>query len=140
MRPIERIDNFLREVDWSKLSERWKLKNPITRINRRVRTYWKQNSDQRFGQVLINLNLVPDNLNIWLDEEYDILIAQGLEPRDVIFWISYYDKDNNLLDEPVARLIKDLDTGHVEKLLGLVKTTNMFEILFNELKLRNGKS
>lgn len=145
MRPIERIDNFLAKVDYSLLSKRWGLDieyfdNIYCLYNNKVTEYWKKNPDQRYGQVLINLSLIPDKLNIWIDEEYDILIAQGLEPRDVIFWTSYYDKDNNLLDKPISRLIKDLDTEHVQTLLGIVKTTNMFEILFNELKFRHGKS
>lgn len=143
MRPIERIDNFLAKVDWFKLVHRWDIDDfdyvLLNHFNEIVE-YWKENPDQRFGQVLINLGLIEDKLNIWIDEEYDILIAQGLEPRDVIFWTSYYDKDNNLLDKPISRLIKDLDTEHIQTLLGIVKTTTMFEILFNELKLRHGKS
>ena len=141
MRPHERIEHFLENVDWSKLQTRWGLDpdglNLDTKI---VEDYWKENPDQRFGQVLINLGFIEDKLNIWIDEEYDILIAQGLETRDVIFWTSYYDKDNKLLDKPISRLIKDLDTEHIQTLLGIVKTTNMFEILFNELKFRHGKS
>lgn len=143
MRPIERIDNFLAKVDWFKLVHRWDIDDfdyvLLNHFNEIVE-YWKENPDQRFGQVLINLGLIEDKLNIWIDEEYDILIAQGLEPRDVIFWTSYYDKDNNLLDKPISRLIKDLDTEHIQTLLGIVKATTMFEILFNELKFRHGKS
>ena len=141
MRPHERIEHFLENVDWSKLQTRWGLDpdglNLDTKI---VEDYWKENPDQRFGQVLINLGFIEDKLNIWIDEEYDILIAQSLKPRDVVFWTSYYDKDNKLLDKPISRLIKDLDTEHIQTLLGIVKTTNMFEILFNELKFRHGKS
>lgn len=145
MRPIARIDNFLENVDWFKLMCRWGIDYSYfdemlhSGYNDLIE-YWKENPDLRFGQACINLNWMPDKLNIWIDEEYDILIAQGLEPRDVIFWTSYYDKDNNLLDKPISRLIKDLDTEHVQTLLGIVKTTNMFEILFNELKFRHGKS
>lgn len=145
MRPIARIDNFLENVDWFKLMCRWGIDYSYfdemlhSGYNDLIE-YWKKNPDLRFGQACINLNWMPDKLNIWIDEEYDILIAQGLEPRDVIFWTSYYDKDNNLLDKPISRLIKDLDTEHIQTLLGIVKTTTMFEILFNELKFRHGKS
>ena len=142
MRPTERIDNFLTKVDWSKLSNRWKLEIPITRINRRTRTYWKQNSDQRFGQVLINLNLVPDNLNIWLDEEPDILLAQGVPAREVYYWTSVYDKDMNRLEVPVHKLIKDLDDSHLEAIKSFFEKQNKSvpELIIDEINYRYGKT
>jgi hypothetical protein len=121
MRPIERIDNFLSKVDWGKLYDRWNLPNSFCTdmdfINPKFVEYWKENPDQRIGQVLINLNLIPDKFDIWTDEESDILIDQGIPLEDCLYWTSFYDKDENLLKEPVTRLIKDLKPDHIKKIL-----------------------
>lgn len=126
MRPIERIDNFLEKVNWANLiEERWNLPAPTSGEDSIVNNilgysnytafenYWKENPDQRVGQVLINLGLVPDNLRIWSDEEEDILISQGVPPEECVYWTSIYDRENNLLSAPVTRLIKDLDISHI---------------------------
>jgi hypothetical protein len=124
MRPIERIDNFLSKVDWNKFKDTWKiefsyfedlLNSPLTYA--KFREYWKENPDQRIGQVLINLNLIPDNMRIWLDEESDILIDQGIPPEECLYWTSMYDKEDNLLEKPITRLIKDLEPNHIKKIL-----------------------
>ena len=130
MRPIERIDNFLEKVDWGNLiNTRWKLYKPIQDnlfdilySTSMVRTYWKENPDQRIGQVLINLGLINEpyedkndshSCNIWLDEEYTILEAQGLPPEECLFWTSNYDKHMNLLEKPIVRLVKDMSKNHI---------------------------
>lgn len=124
MRPIERIDNFLSKVDWNKLKDRWGIEwsyiddiltQPITYA--KFREYWKENPDQRIGQVLINLGLIPDNFKIWIDEESDILINQGIPPEECLYWTSIFDKNENLLDKPITRLIKDLEPNHIKKIL-----------------------
>lgn len=119
MRPVERIDNFLSKVDWNWLTLiRWKLRypncgKPITPQLDNIVSYWKQNPDQRIGQVLINLGILPDSLLIWNDEEADILEAQGLPPEEYLFWTSYLDVNENKLDKPITRLVKDLTKEHV---------------------------
>lgn len=113
MRPVERIDNFLNKVDWFKLWKKWDISITNKDINNILVPYWKENHDQRIGQAAINLGLVPDNLIIWSDEEWEILQDQGLEPEEYLFWTSYLDKDENKLDKPITRLIKDLDVAHI---------------------------
>lgn len=126
MRPIERIDNFLNLVDWVKLLiQRWGLSEEIHDsiyydylqnlkvLEQIVIPYWKNNPDQRIGQVLINLGLISDKLLIWNDEESDILLDQGIAPEDCLYWTSIYDKENNLLEEPISKLLKDLTTDHI---------------------------
>ena len=119
MRPIERIDNFLEKVNWYKLFyDRWKLSpTDVYKVEHErllnIIEYWKENPDQRIGQLLINLELVPDNLKIWSDEEEDILISQGIPPEECVYWTSIYDRQNNLLSVPITRLIKDLDINHI---------------------------
>lgn len=147
MRPIERIDNFLSKVDWHKMCYRWKYQAlPILFIGEsdkdRFIKYWKENPDQRIGQLLINLRLIPDNFDIWNDEEADILKDQGLPPEEYLYWGSIYDKDMNRI--PLKyRLIKDMDTDHIEKVLNLFTgensklTTNYITAFTNVLKSRN---
>jgi len=124
MRPIERIDNFLQKVNWDKLAERWNCEllhgcTPEFNISKETLDYWKKNPDQRIGQVFINLGLILDSLKIWNDEESDILASQGLPPEEYLYWTSLYDKDDVLLDQPITRLIKDLETSHIKAILKL---------------------
>lgn len=120
MRPVERIDNFLKLVDWLKVSERWSI-TPLDLykaldVNNYLE-YWKENPDQRIGQVLINLELIPDSFKIWNDEESDILIDQGVAPEDCLYWTSIFNKDNQKLLQPITKLISDLETDHINAIL-----------------------
>lgn len=76
-------------------------------------SYWKSNPDQRIGQVLINLGLIPDSFIVWNDEESDILEAQGLPPEEYLFWGKNYDKNENLLPKTEWILVKNLDSDHI---------------------------
>jgi hypothetical protein len=117
MRPIERIDNFLSKVNWPDLAIKWNITNTIyedffdEKFDNAIK-YWKENTDMRIGQVLINLGLIKDDIKIWEDEEEDILLNQGIAPEECIYWKSYYDKNMNRIPE-INRLIKDLDTIHI---------------------------
>jgi len=142
MRPIERIPLFMKMVNTDKLAERWwvlpdLLKDALTQEN--FETYWLNNPDQRIGQVLINLDLIPDSMNIWMDEVQDILLDQGMPPRDCLFWTSLFDKEGNRLEEPMSKLIKDLESNHIKNILNSEKLrlSELYkETLENELGIR----
>lgn len=146
MRPIERIDNFINKVDIEFLAKRWKLEHGLLLDllgwdnSSKFIDYWKENPDQRIGQVLINLNLIPDDLFIWNDEEHEILLDQGVPMREVYTWTSYYDKDKNRLTTPIIKFIKDLDTDHVENIIehlhGKEEHRDWLELMQEELKFR----
>jgi len=138
MRPKERIPIFLEKVDWGKLKDRWNLKEPLKYMCRKARTYWYDNPDQRIGQVLINLNLIPDSVDIWMDEDYKILIDQGIPPREILFWGRNYDKDMNLLPKTEFLLIKDMETDHIKAILdGNWCHSSLYKEVFEkELELR----
>jgi hypothetical protein len=146
MRPIERIDNFIQKVNTIKMSNRWKL-DTIWHINLLSMfisdtfiMYWKENYDMRVGQALINFGIIPDSFQTWNDEEYDILKDQGLPPEEYLFWGSIYDKDMNPIPL-MYRLVKDMDTDHIEKVLSLYAeeklTTEYITAFTNVLKSRN---
>ena len=130
MRPVERIDNFLQKVDWKWLLHIYwhdaakQKEEKILQLLPFFKQYWKENPDLRIGQLLISLGFIEDNMKVWLSEEDEILAVQGLSPEDYLFWTSIYDKDGNLLEEPVTRLVKDLESNHIKKILEYCYTHN----------------
>jgi len=69
------IDYFVNTVDWSKVLERWGI---IKTLPNRFETdefkqYWRQNFNQRPGQALINLGLIPDGVSQWEDTAQTLL-------------------------------------------------------------------
>ena len=41
----------------------------IDRILEKIRTAWKNNPDMRFGQLLINMCVIPDDFTAWNIED-----------------------------------------------------------------------
>lgn len=79
---------------------------------------WFDNSDQRFGQLLINMSLLDYNNPCWYIEEDNWLIKKGyLKLEDIKFWVSIYDAKGNLLDKPEANLLKKLDLNHIKNII-----------------------
>ena len=131
MRPIERIDNFIDNVNWKELYKRWNLDIQKTdkewkEFAEAIRIAWKQerNIDMRIGQLLINLEKIPDTISIWYDDEIEILLSQGFAPEEVIFWTSIYDKEGNLRDKPSTSLMKDLSIEHVKNIANFIEEHN----------------
>ena len=146
MRPIKRIPIFLNRVDFDALEERWNTDISQTlreNIFSQVRKYWLENPDQRFGQVLINLCLLPDSIRIWCDEENDILDDQNIPSREYLLWGRCYDADMNRLPEIQWILIKDMTTDHIKAILRDVENnkmgckSNYLKAFKEEIKLRN---
>jgi hypothetical protein len=148
MRPKERIKIFFTLIDWEYLSKRWNISERIDKlilnhnpyIN--VSEYWLENPDQRIGQVLINLEILPDTFEIWIDEEDYILKDQGIPEREYKLWGSNYDKDMNRLPETIWRPICELTTDHIEAILinGYANNYIVYKNLFEkELELRSEK-
>ena len=123
MRAIERIDNFLEKVNWSELQKKWKV--PVLEIDTEfIRKSWKDNPDQRIGQLLINLGLIDDSMEAWVSEESDILIDQGVSPEGCLYWTSIYDKDENVLPEPITRLVSELSINHINRIIEFIEINN----------------
>lgn len=141
MRPKERIKPFFDLVDWKQLQKRWNVKFPIKLdVLIDIGKYWNLYPDQRIGQVMINLGYIPDRMDIWLDEEWEVLRDQGIAPEEFLTWTSHYDKEGNKLKEPITRLIKDLDIEHINNILNsdlLYLNEETSTIFKNELKRRN---
>lgn len=143
MRPKERIPVFLQKVDFDKLQKRWNvdisqgLRGII--LKSETKDYWLENYDMRFGQMLINLEYMPDTMQIWTDEEYDILYDQGLPLREVLLWGNNYDKDMNRLPETIWRPICEMKTDHIQAILdgNWCKNPKYKETFEAEIILRN---
>ena len=94
---------------------------------------WEKNPDQRFGQLLINLRIIKDNLYDWNTEISDYPI-----PHEVIRNIQTW--ETNGKDDKIYRelYIKNLDTDNIKSILKTQKhiSDNLKGILKNELKFR----
>ena len=116
MRPIKRIDKFFEHNILDRLHDddvfsNQEFKN-VTENFDKFKEYWYANPDQRFRQVLINLGLIEDS-TLFFKEDFDVLMQYEIYLGDIVTWTSYYDKNENLLDEPITKYIKDLDTSHL---------------------------
>ena len=110
------IDNIYN--NWGKIKEEW-LKSP----------------DQRFGQLLSNLGLVPKNVEnyIWNIEEDDWLIKNGYcNIEDIKFWgINYY-KNGKQRKSTKYKLLKDLDDDHIRNIIKFFEDNNAINQLNKE--------
>ena len=148
MRAKERIPIFLDKVNWNKLAKRWKLdisafdyiRPPNENVATAIVEYWNENPNQRFGQVLINLGLIPDTMRIWLDEENEILKSQGVPEREFRLWGQNYDKDMNQLPKTIWKPIMELSTDHIKAILDGDWTKGHYAELFKEELILRKKS
>jgi hypothetical protein len=51
-------------------------------------------------------------------------IKSELNPEEYLTWTSNYDKDMNLLEVPITRLVKDLDSDHINAIYDYVFKRN----------------
>lgn len=122
MRRPERIPIVLANIDWEKFLTLEGEKPSDDRLKELfaalppVIEKWMEYPDLRLGQLLSNEGLVSDDLrNI---EEVPWMIEHDMvEPRDIMFWGVNFTKDKVKLPETQFRLIKDLDTAHIEAIL-----------------------
>lgn len=56
--------------------------------------------------------------------------------REEFTWTSNYDKDNNLLEKPLKRPLKELDNDHLQKLIDLVGNSYTSFLFKAELNYR----
>lgn len=128
MRLTERIDPFLEKVDMDALILKWfphwessminAVVNQFSMRRGELRIVWKENYDLRFSQLLVNNSLLPNTPGMWYyDEEPEILIEQGHDPAEVIFWGQNFDKDMKRLPKTVWRPINTMTSGHIQAVL-----------------------
>lgn len=111
------IDLFLSEANFDKQTI-LSCKNFYRMNIDKIRDYWLQIPDLRFGQMLINLGYIPDRFRLWDIEEVDWMLQNGLVGgREILFWGQQFDKDGNKLSKVIYKPIKDLETDHIEKIL-----------------------
>lgn len=151
MRPIERIDIFLNKIKEDDnlekvLHEVYKLnvdKDGIKIIQSGynvIEIFWKENPDWRFSQVLVNTGLLPNYPGFWYYiEDEEVLEKLGLEPRNIYFWGVNFTKDMVRLPKTEWRLIRDLDTDHIEAILDgnwVTRGNKYHKFFIDELKRR----
>ena len=93
---------------------------------------WNNNPDQRFGQLLSNVNLVDKEIenHIWNIEEDDWLIQNGYcNIEDIKFWgINYY-KNGKQRKTTKFILLKDLDINHIKNIIIFFEKYNSLDKL-----------
>jgi hypothetical protein len=89
---------------------------------------WFECPDQRFGQLLINLGIIQDNLIDWNKEIVDYPIPYE-DIRKILSWKTLDNRDI---------FIRDLETDHINKILETQKhiTKNYKDLLLKELRYR----
>ncbi len=130
MRRPERIPLFLDKIDGNVsvvLRDAYGLENDINIVESsdniydhydEIRSYWEDNPDLRFTQVLVSLGFIPNVEGFWYYiEEDEVLEKLGFMPESYLLWGQYFDKDMNRLPEPRYRPICVLDTDHIKAIL-----------------------
>lgn len=130
-RPVERIDYFLDNIDWVNLIRNiWKIEGDLifqlegfelekfakelSLCKEDIRKKWKQESDLRISQVLITNNYLPYIPGFWYGlEDWQILLKQGINPRNFLFWGSFG------LNRDAFKwiLIKNMSFSHIKNIL-----------------------
>lgn len=99
-----------------------------------IREEWHKNSDQRFGQLLINMGFIEDSLSSWNIEERDRPIPHEFM-RKIQHWGTYgKNGDQERKNIPIC----ELSDNHIKNILktqdGMDKSVR--EILLNEQNYR----
>ena len=86
--------------------------------------FWKEYPDLRFGQMLINKNVIFDGCQ-WNIEEVDWLVSNNfIDIEKIEFWGINYDKNENRLKKTKFKLLKDLDLEHIKNIIKFFEKYN----------------
>jgi len=101
----------------------------------KLKTFWERNPDQRLGQLLSNMFVVDKDTEnrIWNIEEDDWLIENGYcNIEDIKFWGVNYYKNGKKRKTTKFKLLKDLETDHIENIIKFFEDQNMLHRLNKE--------
>jgi len=86
--------------------------------------FWKEYPDLRFGQMLINKNVIFYGFQ-WNTEEVDWLVSNNfIDIEKIEFWGINYDKNENRLKKTKFKLLKDLDLEHIKNIIKFFEKYN----------------
>ena len=145
MRRPERIPIVMKHMDWKKFIDH--LLDANTSENNMkvifdklpsIEEQWIETPDLRLGQLLSNDGVTSSSKAMFIEEDIYMIESEMLEARDIKFWGVNYTKDMVKLPETEWRLIKDLETSHIEAILDGGYTGNQEYIGYfeNELERR----
>ncbi len=82
-----------------------------------VEVEWSLHPDYRFGQLLINMSLIPDG-RAWFEEEVDWLIENGWFKFEELHWwgVNYYKNGRKRSKTKYVTLDK-LDISHIDNII-----------------------
>lgn len=105
-----------------------------------IETIYKRYPVLRLTQVLVSARVIPNYYGLWYHiEDEDVMVESGVcDPRDIYFWGVNYDKNGDLLPKTEYKLIKDLQTEHIQNILkgNCTKNKKYIEVFKHKLKLR----
>lgn len=96
-------------------------------IGKQQLDFWLKYPDLRFGQLLVNLNLVKPQLTgkLFYKEEVDWLLEHKyFKPEELLFWGRSLDKNNNPLPKTEYILLKDLKLDHIKNIIKYFEENN----------------
>lgn len=96
---------------------------------------WEGYPDLRFGQLLVNMNLVSGEIGegIWNIEEDDWLFKNNYcDIQNIKFWGVNYYKNGKKRNVTKFVLLKDLKTDHIENIIKFFKDQNILPKLNKE--------
>jgi hypothetical protein len=86
--------------------------------------FWKEYPDLRFGQMLINQNIIFDG-DHWNIEETKWLINNNfIKLAEIEFWGINYSKEGKLLKNTKFKLLKDLEIDHIKNIIKFFERNN----------------
>ena len=96
---------------------------------------WLKSPDQRFGQLLSNLDLVPKDIEntIWNIEEDRWLIDNDyIKFENIKFWGVNYYKNGKKREKTKFVLLKDLELDHIKNIIIFFEKYNSLDKLDTE--------
>lgn len=73
----------------------------------------------RLTQILVNCNIIPNYPGSWYyTEDVKLMIeSEVLAFEEISFWTIIYDKNGELIDRPIFKLLKDMEEDHIKAIL-----------------------
>ncbi len=114
----------------------------------KFKTFWKNNTQLRLSQVLINLDIMDNYPGVYYyyTDTATIISAGLLEERDIYLWGNNYDKSGNKLNSVKYILIKNIETEHIKKIIEEVENQKLYvsekylKLFVRELQRRKDES
>lgn len=87
---------------------------------------WLEYPDLRFGQLLINMGIIPDNSSLHKEEDQWLINHNYINIEDIMTWTSYFNKEGEKLKQSKTVFLKDLTDDHIENIINFVDVKKLY--------------